>query len=218
MLAKPVIYDGQLQRVMQQGDVSANEIKPGATDTTNTNLTITALMLLNRYVVRNPAGVSNENIDTAANLVLGFAAASSGGQVQNGTSFRARWINLSANALTLVATANTGLTLVRGAVAASAAKDFVITVTNGTPPAVFACTTTNASAVLGCTAAQAASVSVGMVVTNVVTGQQGQTIIGININGNSSTITLSGNANATTAAPGISFNFSPTVAIDGLSV
>lgn len=214
MLAKPVVYDGQMQRVFMQGDISANEIKPGATDTTNTNLAITALILLNRYIVRNPAGVSNENLDTAANLVLGFAAASNGGQIQSGTSFRVRWINLSINALTLVAAAFSGVTLVRGAVAASSTKDFIVTVTNGTPAAVFAATTTNASAVIVVTPAQAAFLSIGMVVTNAVVGQQGSTIIGIN-GGN---ITLSANSNATTAAPGIAFNFSPTVAIDGLSV
>lgn len=223
MLAKPVIFDGGTQRVLQQGDLLGGSDVIPATDTTNTNLTITGQMLLQKYIVRNPAGVSNENIDTAANIVAALTQ-QVGANVQNGFSWVFRWINISANALTLVAAANTGLTLTRGAIVAAVAgsnsgmKDFLITITNATPAQTFSGTTTNASAVIGgFTAAQLALLSVGMVVTNAQAGQQGNTIIGINTTaGGSGTITMSGNSNATNTVP-VSFSFSPTVRIDGLA-
>jgi hypothetical protein len=204
--------DGGIGRPLQAGDLPVDGTTIAATDTTNTNLTITGQMLLQGLIVRNPAGVSNENYDTAANLVNVIG---NGNPVQNGTQFRYRVINLSANLLTGVFTANTGLVGVRGNVLASTTKDFMCTVTNGSLAQSFSCTTTNGSAVIGgLSAAQAALLTPGMIVTNNVVGTQGQTIIGVNAA--AGTVTLSGNANATTAAPGIQFNFSPVVTITGL--
>lgn len=214
-LVKPVITDGGFApRQLQQGDVVAGADVIPATDTTNTNLTITGAILLRKFIVRNPAGVSNENFDTATNLIIALQAAA-GSPIQAGTSFIFRFINISANILTVVATANTGLVLVRGNIPASSQKEFLITVRNGTPAQTYACTTTNASAVVGMTVAQAATLSPGMIVTNAVVGQQGNTILSVNIQ--AGTVTMSGNSNATTAAPGTAFTFSPVVTIDGLA-
>lgn len=212
MLLRPVGYEGGFQRPLQGNDLLVDGTTFGvATDTTNTNLTITAAMLLQGLIVRNPAGVSNENYESAANIV---AAIGQGNAVQNGTAFRYRVINLSANLLIGVFTANTGLTGTRGSVAASTTKDFACVITNGTPAVSISGTTTNGSAVLSNVAASVfATVSVGMIVLNAVANLQGQTIIGMNPS--AGTITFSGNANAT--ANNQVLNMSPTVSIIGLA-
>lgn len=213
-LSKSVIYDGQLQRQVQQGDVvCASQVVP-ATNATQ-NITVTAAMLLNQYLLRSNGAAMADTLDTAANLVAGLNASANGGQVQNGTTFVVRWIVTTAFAVTVQATANTGVTVNRGTVAASTAKDFLVTVVNSTPAQTYAGTTTNASAVVGLTSAQAATLSVGMIVTNAVAGLQGTTIIAINIS--SGQVTMSGNANATNAAPGVAISFSPVVTLDGLA-
>lgn len=214
MIVKPVIYDGGQQRLVQIGDVLAGAQTVPATNAT-AGITVTAAMLLGGYVLRSAGGAMTDTIDTAANLILGFNAAASGGQLQNGTSWVVRWIETTAFTATLTATANTGITVNRGVAPASGMKDFLVTVVNGTPAQVHACTTTNASAVIVMTPAQAATLSVGMIVTNAVANLQGQTIIAIN--SSTGQVTMSGNANATNAAPGVAVNFSPIVQIDGLS-
>ena len=60
----------------------------------------------------------------------------------------------------------------------------------------------------------AATLTPGMIVTNAVAGTQGFTIVGVNIA--AGTVTLSGNATSTNAAPGVAFSFSPVVTITGL--
>lgn len=212
-LAKPIIYDGSLQRQLQQGDLLAGAEAVPATDATQ-NITVTAAMLLNKYRLRSNGAAMTDTLDTAANIVAGLAAAA-GAQIQNGTSFVVRWITTTAFAATFTATANTGIIVNRGIVAATSFKDFLVTIVNGSAAQTYAALTTNASAIITLTVAQAATLSVGMIVTNVVVGLQGTTIIGINLaNGQ---VTMSGNANATTAAPGIAINFSPVVQFDGLA-
>lgn len=205
-------FDGGFERSVAFGDLLVEGMNAQvATDTTNTNLTVTAAMLLNGLMVRNPAGVSNENYDTAANIV---AAIGGGNPVQNGTAFKYRVINLSANLLTGVFTANTGLVGTRGNVAASTTKDFMCVITNGTPARTVGANTTNASAVVsGLNATDIAALTVGMIVLNAVSGLQGQTIIGINQA--AGTVTMSANASATASL--VAIQFSPVVNIVGLA-
>jgi hypothetical protein len=212
-LVRPNIYDGFAERRLAGGDILAlAEVMP-ATDTTNTNLTITAAFLLRGIILRNPAGVSNENIDTAANLVAGMMAGLGMTGLEPGVSFRVRWVNQSANALTLVAAANTGLTLTDATVLANGCKDVLFIVVNGTPARTVANVgATNASAVLtGFTDTDIANLSPGMIVLNAVANLQGQTILGVNLAAR--TVTMSGNANATGL---ISPQFSPRVNIHGI--
>lgn len=214
MLLKPVVYDGFSQRNIFPGDtVAGGEVMP-ATISTVVNLAITTAMLAAGIILRNPAGVSNENIDTAANIVAGLSAGLGTAGIPAGTTFRCRWVLTTANALTVQATANTGVTVNRGTVAASTSKDYLVTIVNGTPAQTYQAITTNASAVVsGLTTAQCASLSVGMIVTNAVNGLQGTTIIGVNPNAGS--VTMSGTANATAATP-TAVTFSPVVTLDGL--
>lgn len=216
MLAKPVLTDGSFApRQLQIGDVMAGADVIPATIATAANLPITGLMLLGKYILRNPAAVSNENIDSAANLLAAFNAAAPSSRIQDGTSFICRWISTTANALTLTAVANTGIIINRGVVAGNTAKEFLITLRNGTPARTYSCTTTNASAIVGMTVEQAATLTPGMIVLNAVAGLQGLTIIGVNIQ--NATVTMSANANATTIAPGAAIQFSPVVVFDGLA-
>ena len=186
-------------------------------------MALTAAMLLNSTVYcRNPAGVSTDTFPTADALITalsGGIGAAPGSLT--GLTFRWMMVNLSANVITGAVTANTGVTLTRGSVAAGAAgsavgsKTFLITITNGTPlRTVAGVVATNGSAVMtGFSATDLANLSVGQIVTNAVANLQGQTIIGINAANGS--VTMSGNANATGA---ISPTFSPTYTVVGLSL
>lgn len=214
---KAIVFDGGMQRTIETGDVmSTSEPTIPATDTTNTTLSYTAANLLSSSVyVRNPAGVSTDTFPTADALVTALAQINGMVGIPKGFSFRWRVINLSANLLTGAVTANTGATMVRGNVLASTTKDFLIQVTNGTPlNTATGITSTSPSAVLsGFTDAQIAAISVGQVITNAVSGQQGNTVIGVNAT--AKTVTMSGNSNAT--ASSLTFIFSPTYTITGLA-
>ena len=215
MFLPPVVYDGALQRQLAQGDFVTNfEPAIPATDTTVT-LAYTAAMVTTPTYVRNPAGVSTDTFPTADALLSALQAGIGlSGGVRIGMSWRLRVVNLSANLLTGAVTANTGATMVRGNVLASTSKDFLFQVTNGTP--LISCAnigSANASAVLtGFTAAQIANITPGMVVTNAVVGQQGNTVLGVNAT--ALTVTMSGNSNA--SGPSV-FTFSPTYTVTGLA-
>ena len=220
-LVNPAAFDGPLARQIQQGDalMVPDSVFP-ASDTT-VNRTIVGADLLRGIQLRAPAGASADTFDSAANIIAAvasytaiagspFTAFASVGQ---GLALRYRIINTGAGAITVGATANTGVTVNRGAVAATSTKEFSVQFRNVTPVANLFCTTTNASPIVGgLTPGQTAAVSVGQIVTNVVAGLQGQTVIGKT----DTTITLSGNANATNAVP-VAITFSPVIVVEGLS-
>ena len=227
MLVRSAVYDSQsLQRFQTPGDiVCTNEAVPTAN--AGTAVTLTAPLLAAGLYLSSAGSAPTLTLDSAANIIAGLvpfyaynqnASVPGGtsvyGAIQNGTSFRYRIIMSTAFAATVAATANTGVTVNRGTVAASTSRDFLITINNGTPVQTFLATTTNASAVVGgLTQAQLSQLSVGMIVTNAVANLQGQTIT--LINQNAGTVTLSGNANATNTTP-VAITFSPVVTVDGL--
>ena len=202
-----------MQRQTAAGDIVAGgEVVP-ATDS-GTTKTITGANLLGGIILRSGGAAMTDTIDTAANIVAALIGAVNGNAIQPGTTFRARWVVSTAFAVTVQATANTGVTVNRGSVAASTSRDFLITVVNGTPAQSYGVLTTNGSAVVtGLTAAQLATLSVGMIVTNAVANLQGQTIISINYAAGA--VTLSGNANATNTTP-VAVTFSPVIVVDGI--
>lgn len=222
-------YDPQgLQRMLFQGDVVlTNESVPAAQ--TSNAYTFLGSDLLKPIFWGTPTANATYTLDSAANIINAIApffgynvnAQNTSGTnvysaIQNGTSWRVRIVNNAAFTITFAATANTGVTvsarntLAAGATATPNSKDLLVTVTCGAPLQSYFCTSTSGAAVLGgLSQAQLATLAVGMVVTNAQANLQGQTIIGINqANG---TVTMSGNANATNAAPGVQFNFSPTI-------
>lgn len=211
-LVKPTVFDGSIQRQMFPGDTMAQgEIMPATIVTTA--ITITGQQLGQGIILRNPAAGATDTIDSAANVVAALSAGLGITSIPNGTTWHCRWIGTTAQTITVAATANTGVTVNRGAIAASSGKDFLVTVVNGTPVQTLAGTTVNASAVVsGFTATQLASLSIGMIVTNAVAGLQGTTIISLNFQ--AGTVTMSGNANATNTTP-VAITFSPVITLDG---
>ena len=213
-IAKSVIFDGGMQRQIQQGDLLAGaEIIPATSSTTA--VTLTAAMLAEGTYLANPGGAVTWTLDSAANIIAGLMAGLGLNNLQNGTTFRWRAIITTAQTGTVTVTANTGCTVNRGAIASNSWKEFLVTINNGTPAQTFAAYTTNASATItGLTAAQLSLLSPGMIVTNSVNGLQGTTILAINQG--AGTLTMSGNANATAATP-VAITFSPVITMDGLA-
>jgi len=226
MLTRPQVFDPQgMSRNLFAGDLVATmEAVPAANAGTAVTLT-GALLGLGMYLSSGATAVAL-TLDSAANIVASLAPQFGYNQnaslpagtptytaIPNGTSFRFRVIASTANAVTLSATANTGVTVNRGVTAASSTRDYLITIANGTPAQTFAVNSTNATAVLsGLTQAQLVTLSPGMIVTNAVLGLQGTTIQSINIA--AGTVTMSGNANAT--AIGSVVTFSPVIVVDGI--
>lgn len=218
-LIKTMGYDGYgvNPRQVQIGDVVAGAEQIPATST-STALIVTGQMLFNSFINASPAGAAAYTVDTAANIIIALQAnlgLSLLQNIQNGTTWRLRHITTTAQVVTYAATANTGVTVTQGVVNASSVKDFLLTILNGTPAQTFACTTTNASAVVGgLSQSQCAQLSPGMIVTNAVANLQGTTILAVNTT--NGTVTMSGNANATNAAPGVAVSFSPVVTVAGI--
>jgi hypothetical protein len=208
---KPVVYDNSLQRQIARGDVLAGaEIIP-ATIATNA-ITITGAQLSAGFISRSPTGAATDTIDSAANILNAVNGGLNIG-IQSGTTFRVRWLVSTAFATAVAATANTGVTVTNGAIAASSWKDFLVTVVNGTPAYTDTAFTTNASAVLtGMSLDDTSKLSVGMVVTNAVSGLQGATILSVQPGVG---VTMSGNANATSGVK-VAVSFSPVIKVDGI--
>lgn len=211
-LVRPVVYDGGQQRRLHIGDVFCRGEAVPATNN-GTAVTLTGALLLPGIYLGNPGGAATYTLDTAANIVAALQAANNG-PIQNGTTFRFLIILTTAQTGTVAATANTGVTVNRGSIASNDTKEFLVTINNATPVQTFQCNTTNASAVVsGLSQTQCSQLSIGMIVTNVVNGLQGQTITAIDPN--AGTVTLSGNANATSTTP-VAITFSPVITVDGL--
>lgn len=221
---KPLLIDplSQNARILQQGDVL------GGAEYYNTNSTVGASTLTAPQLVAGilkrtgPVAGFIDTTDSASNIINQMLAGQFigsgsliGGQggnagVQPGTTWRLLYINTVAFAMTLAA--GTGVTIVaNGNVNASSVKDYLLTVTNGTPQQTFVANQTNASAVItGLAQAQTNQLTVGMAVT------------GTNIAANSVIIsiqpgigvTLNNNATATLSLN--SLTFSPTMTIEGI--
>lgn len=213
-ILKSLVSDGGLVRQIQQGDVlAAAEVIPATIATTTS--TITGAQLASGIIQRTPVANATDTIDTAANIIAAISSSSGNTPLQSGTTFRFSIINRGATFTdTVTVTANTGVTVTDGTINAVSVKDFLVTVVNGTPAQSLQGTTVNGSAVIsGFTQAQLSLLTVGMVVTNAVANFQGQTIISININ--AGTVTMSANGNATNVNP-VTVSFSPVVTIAGL--
>lgn len=211
-IAKATISDGMLPRPISIGDVLAMaEVFP-ATVVANT-ITVTGQQLAGTIIQRTPTGAGSDNIDSAANIIAAITTGLGLTGVQAGTTWRIRWYNQSAFAISVQSVANTGISVAAGTVNASSVKDFLLTVVNGTPATIATVNSTNASAILtGLTQAQASAITPGMIVTNAVLGLQGATVIGVNVAAGS--ITMSANANATAALQAV--NLSPVITLQGL--
>lgn len=220
-VSKPLIMDGNIPRLIAQGDVLAGAEIISALTTAGAGILTGALLVSGIINRTGPAGVFNDTTDSAANIVNALLGSqnfqtsavtgiSGGVAVQSGTTVRLRILNTVAFAETLVA--GVGVTLAGNTVnAASSFRDYLIQVTNGTPTQTFAANQTNASAVItGLNQFQTSQLSVGMLVTGT-SIPAAATIIGIQPGIG---VTLSAAATATLALNALTF--SPTVTIQGL--
>lgn len=203
-LQKPNTRDGGLIRSVAIGDLlGAAEIV--GTLTTAGAGSITGAILANNIINRTgPTGAVADTFDTASNILAAVPGC------QQGDSWRVKYINTVAFALTL--TANTGVTITGNAtVNASSVKEFLVTVTNATPAAVVVGNTVSGSAVLtGLDASETILLSPGMLVTG--TGiQAASTILSVQP-GIGITLSLTASATGTN----IAFTCSPTVTIQNL--
>jgi hypothetical protein len=213
-LLTPVGYDNLLQRRVAPGDIMLGGEQAQSLTTVGAG-TLTAALLLSGIINRTgPVGAFNETTDTAANIIAAMVAntqfqgsgAITPQGIQPGTTWRLRYINGVAFVATLVA--GTGVTLVgTTTVAASSIKEFLLTVTNGTPTQIYAANQVTGTAVItGLSAAQTQNLTVGMAVTgtNIAASSVIASIqpgVGVTLN-NNTTATL--NLNALTFAPTVS--------------
>lgn len=218
MLQRAVIYDGATQRQLGPGDTTFGGELINSSITTVGAATISAAVLISGIINRTgPTAGYTDTTDSAQNIISNLLAsqfvgtgALAGVGILSGLTFRVSYINTVAFAMTLAAGAGVTLGANTG-VSASSVKDYLVTITNGTPTQVYAVTQTNASAVItGLTQLQTQALSVGQLVT------------GTNIPANTTIIsiqpgvgvTLSAAATATLSLNAITF--SPTVRVDSL--
>jgi len=206
-LPRTLVLDQGIQRPQGYGDVVSTAEPFPVVDTTVGTYNIP----VNRFVAtlqnRSAATVCNDVLPDSTSLIAAM------GPVALNTTFRHKLLNAGAAAITVTATANTGVTVASPTVNAGSVKDFLVTLTNTTPAtALVNVSSTNASpTITNVSQAMTDAVSVGMKVSNNILGLQGTTIIGI-VPGVS--ITFSANANATSANQTI--NLIPTYTVQGL--
>lgn len=212
MLLKPVVYDGQFQRKLNQGDTLAGaEVYPATIATTD--ITVTGKQMATGFIARSPTATATSTIESAANIIAGLSSGTGNVGVAPGTTFRCKWQVTTAYTDTITVTANTGITATLPTVNASSVKEFLVTIVNGTPARTYTGNTTNASAVVtGMSLEETSNLSPGMVVTNAVNGLQATTILSVQPGVG---VTMSGNANATSTSE-VAISFSPVVTLQGI--
>lgn len=215
MAIRPAVFDGGLLRPLQVGDVLVGGETTTNTLTTAGAGTITAAMLTGGILTRSGPGAGfTDTTDTAANIVAALAGQANlnvgGYAVPNGTTDRLIYINTVAFAMTLAA--GSGVTLGANVnIAASSVKDYLITVTNGTPPQIFAATVDGSTKVItGLSQTQTNLLSVGMAVTG--TGIAASSVIASIQPGVGVTL----NNNTTVAGSLVALTFNPTITITSL--
>lgn len=189
--------------------------------------TWTAGLIGNGILYRTgPVAGYADTTDTATNILAALAGNGSGAEALAGTTFRMRFINTVAFAMTL--TLGTGIVTGLGTlnVAASLWREYLWTILNTTPSQIINCGTTNASAVVtfnfppGMTSypigsdPRAVNITPGATVSG--TGiSAGTTVLGVTQGqGGITGVTLSANATATNAA--VALTFGPTMRLDSL--
>lgn len=209
MLAKQMVRDAGMPRQIAQGDIIGAAEGVGSALATVGAGTLSAALLVTNFLTRTgPTGAYTDTTDTATNII---AALNGSNGIQAGDSYRFKYINTVAFAMTLAA--GVGVSLVGGntAVAASSVKEYLVRVTNATPTATVVGNIDGSTAVItGLDLTETSLLSVGQGITG--TGIPASTsIIGI-VPGVS--ITLS--ANTTVAGNNVAITSNPTVTITGL--
>lgn len=229
MLARLVGYKGSPNpEYLAQGDVAGLGEVIAALATVGAG-TITAAMLASGILQRTgPVGGFTDTTDSATNILAALAGGLPQGVLQAGTTWRFRYINTVAQAMTFAAGAGVVAGIGTLNVAASLTRDYLLTVLSTQLPVTLQSNTTNASAVVtfvlppGVSGFKigpdptAVNIQYGATVSG--TGiTAGTTVIGITVSQAGLTgITLSANATATSAAGGVPLTFGPTIKIDSI--
>lgn len=170
------VFDGGTARLMVAGDI-INMQETLQSIANAAGVTWTAANIITGILQRSGAAAVSDTTPDASSLVNALLAnggyqgggAYSAQGIQAGSTFRLRLLNANTGTLTLVAGA--GCTLSSGPFASAnaptvAASEYLLSITNGTPPQTYAATTTNASAVItGMTADQTKNITPGMSVS-----------------------------------------------------
>lgn len=229
MLARLVGYKGSPNpEYLAQGDVAGLGEVIAALATVGAG-TITAAMLASGILQRTgPVGGFTDTTDSATNILAALAGGLPQGVLQAGTTWRFRYINTVAQAMTFAAGAGVVAGIGTLNVAASLTRDYLLTVLSTQLPVTLQSNTTNASAVVtfvlppGVSGFKigpdptAVNIQYGATVSG--TGiTAGTTVIGITVSQAGLTgITLSANATSTSAAGGVPLTFGPTVKMDSI--
>lgn len=229
MLARLVGYRGSPNpEYLNQGDV-AGFAEVIATLTTAGAGTITAAMLASGILNRTGPGAGfTDTTDSAVNILAAIGGNLNAPIVQAGTTWRFRYINTVAFAMTFAA--GTGVVAGIGTlnVAASLTRDYLLTVLSTQVPVTLQSNTTNASAVVTFVLPPGTSgfkIGPDPLAVNIQTGATvsgtgitaGTTVIGITVSQAGLTgVTLSANATATSVAGGTPLTFGPTIKMDSL--
>lgn len=229
MLMRSVGYRGSPNpEYAQPGDVVGAGETIGTLTTVGSG-TITAATIAQGLLLRSgPVGGFTDTTDTAVNILTAIAGPAYQAIVGAGTTWRFRYINSVAQAMTFAAGAGVVAGVGTLNVAASLTRDYLLTVLSTQQPYTIQSNTTNASAVItfvlppGLTAYKigpdpaAINIQVGASVsgTNITAGT---TVIGVTTSQAGVTgVTLSANATGTTSAGGTPLTFGPTVKIDSI--
>lgn len=226
-------YAGDVERQIMPGDLllSGEVISTIATAGSGT---LTAAAIATGIIKRTgPAGAFTDTTDTAANIIAALSGNNPAADVVPGSTFRLRYMNTVALAMTLA----NGQGVVSGAgtlnVAASVIRDYLLTILNASPPQTLLATFLTASPLVlftlppGMTAfpigpnPQSLNITPGMGVVDNTTGgsiSAATTVVGITQGqGGITGVTLNQNtAGASAASPGDSLTFFPRVQIDSL--
>ena len=176
-----------------------------------------------------PVAGFTDTTDTSTNIINALIGNSAAGPGYVGISFRMRFINTVAQALTFAA--GTGVVVGLGTlnVAASLWRDYLWTILNSSPQVIVACNTTNASAVVTFalpTGQSSLPIGPNPLSVNITPGMTvsgtgitaGTTVLGVTQGvGGIIGVTLSANATATsTVGSPPALTFMPTVLVDSI--
>lgn len=201
--------NGEMPRILNTGELwGHNEVVGGSLTTAGAGALLSAILANNIINRTGPTGAVADTTDSADAIIAATG-------MQTGNSYRMRYVNNVAYALTITAPDVT-VVVTNPTVNASSVKDFLITAVNASRQAVVAAVgTTNGNKILtGFTDAQLALITPGMLVTGTGIGASAK-VVGV---GNAQ-VTVDVNSSATAAAgagTGVTVTFNPNVTILGI--
>lgn len=230
--------------MIKSNQVNMNELNTGDTlllgenllagvQTANAGMTLTAAAIVSGIITRLGTGGGagfTDTTDTAQNIINALAGNSPAAELIPGTTFRLRYINTIAQAMTFAAGTGVTLDTTNGSGtldrAASGWRDYLFTINNSSTTTTQQCVTTNTSKVVtfvlaaGRTARnmgpESTPITPGMLVSG--TGiTAGTKIDGITLGlGGSIGVHLDTNATATSTALGVTLTFGPSITVSSL--